>query len=283
MIGIKSILRPGKFWLLFIVIIPLCVHSQDNIKNINESSSQIDQFFTSLKYTSTHSFNPKNHALWKTVTVTGFTAICFLGADFEFKEEYVWEKHYPPLNIPKYMSKAGELYDNPGPFYFTLATIGTIYGSGLIFDDSKLMQTSKLMVHSLIITGLYSTALKIIIGRARPYMGRNPHTFKFLNFKFDSGYMSLPSGHTASIFAMMSVLAGQYDSYLIKIPAYSFAMAVAVQRMENNKHWASDVLWGGVLGYLVGSSLVEREELQETSFSIQPSIGVKGLGFTLTF
>ena len=95
--------------------------------------------------------------------------------------------------------------------------------------------------------------------------------------------MSMPSGHTSSIFAMMTVLAKQYTKWYIKIPAYTFAFSVAFQRMNSMKHWGSDLILGGTLGYLIGSAIYNRYRSKEESFFILPVINDKSIGLAVHF
>jgi membrane-associated phospholipid phosphatase len=62
----------------------------------------------------------------------------------------------------------------------------------------------------------------------------------------------MPSLHTASSFAMASVLASSSESVPAKLLYYSAATFVGFSRMYKNKHWASDVVFGAALGELCG-------------------------------
>ena len=95
--------------------------------------------------------------------------------------------------------------------------------------------------------------------------------------------MSFPSGHTASIFAVMTVLAEQYDDLWIKFSAYSFATSVAFQRMLYRKHWASDVIVGGLIGYFVNHQIVKRHNAQVQKYHFYPFYEDSKLGIALHF
>ncbi len=62
----------------------------------------------------------------------------------------------------------------------------------------------------------------------------------------------MPSIHTASSFAMASVLATTSESILAKAFYYSLATFVGFSRMYQDKHWASDVVLGAAIGELCG-------------------------------
>jgi membrane-associated phospholipid phosphatase len=93
-------------------------------------------------------------------------------------------------------------------------------------------------------TGI-SSALKYTVGRSRPDVaGTN---FQFRPF---SGSASFPSGHTAAAFAIATAVADQthdrWSDYLL----YGAAGVTALSRINDNRHWASDVLIGGLIGHL---------------------------------
>lgn len=63
---------------------------------------------------------------------------------------------------------------------------------------------------------------------------------------------SFPSGHTATAFAMATMLSKEYGhiSPWISVGGYSVATATGLMRMANNKHWLSDVMVGAGVGIL---------------------------------
>lgn len=93
--------------------------------------------------------------------------------------------------------------------------------------------------------------------------------------------MSMPSGHASSIFAVMTVIAKQYDHWYVAVPAYTLAGAVTFQRIDDKKHWVSDLLIGSTIGYLIASTLVDNSANHH--FIIEPVIGTRGVGINLHF
>ena len=255
--------------------------AQQSDYSLPQNENVLSSLWNDTKFTGRDTFYPEKNQSWKLLAYTGFAAMLYFGSDLEIREEYGMEKKYNPIGIPKYFGEIGSIYDKPGTLYFTAGLVGTLYGSGKIFDDYKLQETTVLMVKSLIITGLVTSALKVVIGRERPYVNGDPYEFK--PFSFDPEYMSMPSGHSSSIFAMMTVLAKQYDEWYIKIPAYAFAAAVTAQRINTDKHWSSDVLIGGTIGYLVGSSIVKRYQYKNQYIDVQPTVSSKGIGLNIQF
>jgi hypothetical protein len=65
---------------------------------------------------------------------------------------------------------------------------------------------------------------------------------------------SFPSGHAASTFAAATVLQ-QHLGYKAGIPTYLIASYVAMSRLHENVHFASDVVFGAAVGIVVGRSV----------------------------
>ena len=124
----------------------------------------------------------------------------------------------------------------------------------------------------------------MICGRERPYNENESTDFHFFAFSSDMAYRSMPSMHTSCTFAMMTVIAKQYNYWWIKIPAYTFAFGVAIQRIDNKQHWTSDVLVGGIIGYSIANSLVKKHNQNDSyKFTLGTFLSANSIGISLTF
>lgn len=140
-----------------------------------------------------------------------------------------------------------------GNGYTVLGTMG-LYGAGYLLRNEKLrflgLQTAEAAGYA----GSLTVALKILLGRRRPFGGDNPFYFK--PFQINNLYNSLPSGHTTVAFAVSTVMAKSCSNRYWKMFWYSAAALVAASRIYHNQHWVSDVFLGGAIGYSVGSFVV---------------------------
>ena len=97
-----------------------------------------------------------------------------------------------------------------------------------------------------------------------------------------------PSGHTSSSFTVASVL-DEFYGPKVGIPAYVAASAVAYRMMDTGDHWASDVVFGATLGWVVGHTVAGRHKKFEVAgFDIVPYVGNTeeskvGIGFLKQF
>ena len=117
--------------------------------------------------------------------------------------------------------------------------------SSYLFNDSRLKRTSWDAVKSLVMASIVTEAFKTTTGRARPFMNEGPHSFH--PFSGADYYKSLPSGHATVAFAIFTPYAETYSRWIYLVPA-----SVAYSRIYKNKHWFSDVVVGGGLGFLSG-------------------------------
>lgn len=149
------------------------------------------------------------------------------------------------------ISRIGDLYGHRWGYYTTLAVIIT---TGIITDRSRqrTLSNTGLLVESILTTSAVTSITKTISHRQRP------------NGK---GYRSYTSGHTSSAFALAAVIKYLYGKYPGCV-AYGMAAFVASSRINDNKHYLSDVVSGALLGTLIGRAFT-RQHSTELQYSIE--------------
>ncbi|MEN6337769.1 MAG: phosphatase PAP2 family protein [Phycisphaerales bacterium] len=124
-------------------------------------------------------------------------------------------------------------------------------------QDDAGRQQAVTMLSALTITGVVTGGLKAIRHNDQP----------------DGGPWAWPSGHTSSSVAVASVL---HEFYGLKVglPAYTVAGVVAWRMMDEGDHWASDVVFGATLGWVVGHTVARRHGNPEIAgFEVEPYTG----------
>ncbi|HUS73652.1 MAG TPA: phosphatase PAP2 family protein, partial [Sedimentisphaerales bacterium] len=82
-----------------------------------------------------------------------------------------------------------------------------------------------------------------------------------------------PSGHTSSSFTVAAVL-DEFYGPKVGIPAYAVASVVAYRMMDTGDHWASDVVFGATLGWVVGHTIAgKHKKLEIAGFTVLPYMG----------
>jgi hypothetical protein len=149
------------------------------------------------------------------------------------------------------LSAQAEKIGNGG---YQLAFMGACAGAGWIFKNHKLKSTALEAVEAFLAANAVGTVVKYSIGRSRPYAGNGKRAFQ--PFSFRASRSSFPSGHTTGAFALASVFSSRYESAWFRAAAYGAASAAGLQRVYVDKHWSSDVFFGGVLGAATGLAVV---------------------------
>src|SRR5262249_54112425 len=152
------------------------------------------------------------------------------------------------------------------------------YIGGEIFKDPRAKSVAlDGLSASIIASGLISAPLKYGLGRSRPEQHQGPYHFAPF-----SGHDSFPSGHATQAFAVATVISEHYDYLWVKFGAYGLASMVGYARLNNNAHWASDVLAGAAIGTFVGHVVVHFNQ-NHRNVSLQPIVAPKMQGAQLTF
>ncbi len=145
------------------------------------------------------------------------------------------------------------IYEVGGPgFHFAAAGLWYLWAHG-DQDEFNKARAWKL-IEALAITGTTTVGLKLIAQDKTP----------------NDKYYGWPSGHTASSFTVAAVL-DEYYGPKVGIPAYIGAGVVGYRMMDTGDHWASDVLFGMFLGYIVGHEVAgDGQPLSVGGFDVKP-------------
>jgi len=167
---------------------------------------------------------------------------------------------------------------------YTPVLIGGMYLYGHFAEDGKMRKTALLSVESFVLTGIFTQVLKYSTHRHRPDTGDPPHTWDGPSLDRSGSTMSFPSGHASSSFAIATVIASEYDNYLVPPLAYSVAAITALNRVSHNAHWSSDVFVGSAIGYFTGKAVVaSHRNGKETRLSLAPMMIDGNLGSVMTY
>lgn len=111
------------------------------------------------------------------------------------------------------------------------------------------VSAAALLVSSVAVAGIALNVLKFVIGRSRPYNLLRTGEYGFVPFKIDYAYNGFPSGHTATVVAVVLSLSFAYPRW--RAPLFAAGAVVASTRVLMNHHFMSDVLMGAVLAIAV--------------------------------
>jgi len=165
-----------------------------------------------------------------------------------------WDKHSSP-----FADKAVKYGFEPfGLGVYPAAITGGLYLHATLNKNGYDRQVALTTVKAMIISSLFTQAGKQLFHRHRPQQ-KNPGRWDgpIAPFRF----RSFPSGHTCLAFSFASVMAHAYSNKpWVAAASYSAATLAAFARVYENKHYASDVFIGSLVGFYIGRSLWRMNE-----------------------
>lgn len=183
----------------------------------------------------------KSPVRWKGKDWMKFGVVSGVTAFFIWKDEDItdWVKK----NRSDPSNTVSDIFEPLGRDEITMpysAVVG-FYLFGAIKKDYKAKKAALLAMESYLIAGLFTQILKRAIGRERP---------------FSESSKSFPSGHTTSVFAISSVIASEYrDKKWLPPVLYGISALTSISRVNDLKHWSSDVFFGFAMGYFMGQTI----------------------------
>ena len=119
------------------------------------------------------------------------------------------------------------------------------------------------LIEANILAETITQGIKVVVRRERPIKDDGTR----------AGGFAFPSGHASGTFAAATVLQ-QHLGWKWAIPTYSIASYVAMSRLVDDRHWASDVVAGATEGIIVGRSVTWHGR----NFYASPLLLPKGYG-----
>jgi len=131
-----------------------------------------------------------------------------------------------------------------GSFPVLIAAAGATYGIGRARGSRRGQHLGMDLIEATLLADGMTQLIKISVRRERPIRDDGTRA---------SGF-AFPSGHSAGTFAAATVLQ-QHLGWKWAVPTYTIASYVAMSRLVDDRHWASDVTAGAALGIIVGRSV----------------------------
>jgi membrane-associated phospholipid phosphatase len=119
-----------------------------------------------------------------------------------------------------------------------------LFATGWIKKDKEMMFNSAEMVGAMLVSGVFTTSMKLGFHRPRPSETYPDDIVKYAK----AGSYSFPSGHTSMAFVTATSISLIYPKWYVVAPAYAWASVVGFSRMYLGVHYPSDVLVGALVG-----------------------------------
>ncbi len=320
-----------KIYFILLLLIPVFCSASDGVEfsgsSLKFEEAGGDDFWKLFKEDSLWSFRSRNGyvpMLFKNLLsqakspsrISEGQAFFLMGAAGLTVSLYYYDgdidKKFRPLkNEHHWLEIASPQLTELGDYYgYSFLLLSGAYS--MISKNHKLLHTSVLASQSALCAGIWARVGKTLAGRMRPgatygdKVYNSDHWFgPFSEFnKSERGtrgigaYDSFPSGHTAAAFSIATVFAGRYtDRKWVKWIAYGLASTVAITRMVEHEHWASDLIPGALIGYGCGRQVLHnynksfpqyseakyRRNKNSVSLSLVPMTKAVGMHCRLSF
>jgi len=178
----------------------------------------------------------------------------------------------------------GGRISNIGASYTLIPLVAGYYGYGVLRDSAKAREIGVLGTESLLDGLIVAGILKEVTRRNRP---DENHPGDFWG-----GGTSFPSGHAIQMWSIASLVAHEYKhNTIVQVAAYSLAGLVSASRIAAQKHFASDVVVGGTMGWFIGryvyethmSHLAHKHSFLTPIIVPQVQLSQRSFGITLLF
>jgi membrane-associated phospholipid phosphatase len=172
------------------------------------------------------------------------------------------------------MAEVGEFLDPLGYGRMNVVYFGGLGVSYLVRWDTGEALFGQ-VITSFLVYGLVKRPVEALVGRRRPYEGEGPYSFG------NDNATSFPSGHTVNIFQLATITSHQVARRWFTGLAFFGAACVAVQRIETDAHWPSDVFLSAAFAVAVARGVIELHERRR--LAVVPHAGPGGAGAAVSW
>lgn len=177
----------------------------------------------------------------------------------------------------KSSSKGLEAFASPGAFIIG----GSLYVVGRVGKMPRLADLGWHGTEAVLVGDGISYLLKGTMGRSRPFVsnGTIPRDFDWGRGFKSTDWQSFPSGHSTTAFAAAAAVTDETSiwwprsTWYIGPVMYAGATLVGLSRMYHNKHWASDVALGALIGTFSGKKVVMASHDNPNNFLDRTLLG----------
>ncbi len=138
------------------------------------------------------------------------------------------------------------------------AAMAGVYLDGWLGGKPPLMEAFSLTLEAFSVAEIYQVVPKLLIGREGPENGDGRALIKGPAWGWRLFPAGTPSGHAASLYAMIGALTTYFDSPALAIALHTFGVIFCATLLIDDYHFLSDIVWGASMGFFVGRWVVHH-------------------------
>ena len=134
-------------------------------------------------------------------------------------------------------------FRNGGQPEVVFGVAGGIVVAGVVSGRPSLRRSGVRVLSSVVVAGVTTAVFKRGMGRLRPSETTDPYVFKPF-----TQHDAFPSGHSTLAFALATSLGEEVHNRWVTAALYAGATGTAWSRLNDHRHWLSDVMAGAAVG-----------------------------------
>ena len=168
------------------------------------------------------------------------------------------------LGAPAWLDGVFEPGETIGGARLQMGSAATVFTLGHLTRSPRVTRIGADLLRAQLLSQGITAAVKMSVGRDRP----------------DGTEFSFPSGHTSVTFASATVIQRHFG-WKAGIPAYGVAAYVAASRINEQRHFLSDVAFGAAIGIVTGRTVTIGRG--NGRFAVAPTPVHGGVGVSLSW
>ncbi|HET7233821.1 MAG TPA: phosphatase PAP2 family protein [Longimicrobium sp.] len=134
--------------------------------------------------------------------------------------------------------------------------LGATWAGGKLAGSARTSRAAEHIGVALLASGMANGTLKFGVGRERPSFTDDPYRFSPFNRK--DHWQSFPSGHATVAFSLAASISEEARRPWVTAATYGTAALVGWSRVYEDRHWASDVVGGALVGIVTSRHAIHR-------------------------
>jgi hypothetical protein len=151
---------------------------------------------------------------------------------------------------------------------------------GYLFEWETVTQISADVLECYLISGPFTQAAWRLAGRKRPQDNVGAYDFTL------NGGESFFSGHTLNAWIIARAISRRVEFWPADLAAYTVATSITMQRLDDDRHWPSDVFTGAIIAVALTDGVINHK-LARANTRLQPALlgpnGTPAASLTIRF
>lgn len=184
---------------------------------------------------------------------------------------YAWMLANPRAPLMRAIAPVRENFRYPiyelGSALYLIPISGALYTAGRLADERNLRDAGIGCMAAEVSSSALRVLIQLAVNRDRPRESLSPFKVSPFWSRRSKGH-SFPSGHVANPAACGSFVAHRFDLGVAEPAIVVYVTALALSRIADGQHWASDVIGGAAMGFAIGKALADRQHQRRSADGI---------------